>query len=126
MKINEVMNTDISTVSPSTSLQELAQKMSHNESGCVIVTDDQNKIVGVITDRDIAIRCVAESHHAAETTAQQIMTLEILYCKDTDDVDSVAVTMHQNKVRRLIVLNAEKQMVGTVTIGDIKPIKSIE
>jgi signal-transduction protein with cAMP-binding, CBS, and nucleotidyltransferase domain len=75
--------------------------------------------MGVITDRDLAIRCVAQSHNPAGTNAEQVMTKEILYCRDTDDIEEVALNMTKNKVRRMPVLDKDKRMVGIVSLGDI-------
>jgi len=118
MKIKDIMSTDLEIVSPETLLHEVAQKMQSRDCGCVIVVKD-DRLVGMITDRDIALRCVAKSHDPESTTAQDIMTPEILYCRDTDDADAVARNMRGNKVRRLPVLNAEKRLVGIVSLGDL-------
>ncbi len=92
--------------------------MMHRDCGCIIVAKD-DRLVGVITDRDIAVRCVAEGHHPSETTAEQVMSPEILYCRDTDTADDVTKNMGENQVRRLAVLDADKRLVGLVTLGDL-------
>ena len=75
--------------------------------------------IGVITDRDIALRCVAESKHPAETSADQVMTKEILYCRDSDEMEEVSLNMTKNKVRRLPVLDKNKRLVGIISLGDM-------
>lgn len=118
MQIKDVMSKNVEVVAPDTLLPEVAKKMQQRDCGCILVAKD-DRLVGMITDRDIAIRCVAQEHDSAETTAEQVMTSEILYCMDTDDADDVARNMGENKVRRLPVLDANKRMVGIVSLGDL-------
>lgn len=117
-KIRDVMSRDVEIVSPDTPLDEIAKKMLRRDCGCVIVAKN-DRLIGMITNRDLALRCIAESHHPAEVKAQQVMTPDILYCRDTDDADAVTRNMGQNKVRRLAVLDANKRLVGIVTLGDL-------
>jgi CBS domain-containing protein len=118
MKIKDIMSKEVEVVLPTATLHEVAQKMQQRDCGCVIVVKD-DRLVGMITDRDIAIRCVAKAHDSSEVIAEHIMTPEILYCMETDDADDVARNMGVNKVRRLPVLNAEKRLVGIVSLGDL-------
>lgn len=118
MKIKDIMSKNIEIVAPDTLLHEVAKKMQSSDCGSVLVGKD-DRLVGVITDRDLALRCVAESHHPAETTAEQVMTKEILYCRDTDSLEDVALDMTKNKVRRLPVLDKDKRLVGIVSLGDL-------
>lgn len=118
MKIKDIMSTHIEIVSPDTLLHEVAKKMQTGDCGSILVGKD-DRLVGMITDRDLALRCVAESHHPAETTAGQVMTKQILYCRDTDSLEDVALDMTKNKVRRLPVLDKDKRLVGIVSLGDL-------
>lgn len=118
MDIKDIMSTDVEVVTPDTLIHEIAQKMQQRDCGCVVVVEN-DRMVGMITDRDIALRCVANSHIPAETKAKDVMTPEILYCRDTDNADEVARDMGKNKVRRMPVLNAEKRLVGIVSLGDL-------
>lgn len=106
------------TVTPDTFLNEVAQKMQRSDCGSVIVVEN-DRLVGVITDRDLALRCIADSHHPAETKARQVMTSEILYCWDNDNTEDVARNMTENKVRRLPVLDKDKRLVGIISLGDL-------
>jgi CBS domain-containing protein len=116
--IKNIMSKDVEIVSPETLLHDVAKKMRVRDLGCILVGKD-DKLVGMITDRDIAIRCVALEHDPSETTAEKIMSAEILYCRETDEAADVAKNMAQNKVRRLVVLDANKRMVGIVSLGDL-------
>ncbi len=118
MKIKDIMSPNPETAHPDALLKEIAQKMEKSDCGSVIIVKD-DRLVGMITDRDIAIRCVAKAHDLATATAGDIMTAEILYCRDEDDADDVARNMGENKVRRLPVLNDEKRLVGIVSLGDL-------
>ena len=118
MDIKDIMSTHVEIVSPDTLLFEVAKKMQASDCGSVLVGED-DRLLGVITDRDLALRCIAESHHPAETRAKQVMTKEILYCHDTDTIESVALDMTKNKVRRMPVLNKDKRLVGIVSLGDM-------
>ena len=116
--VRDIMSKDVQIVSPETLIHEVAKKMLERDCGSILVAKD-GRLVGIITDRDIALRCVAESHQPAETTAEQVMTPETLYCRDTDDVEEVAQNMTENKVRRLPVLDENKRLVGIVSLGDL-------
>ncbi len=118
MKIKDIMSTDVQIVSPETLLPEVAKKMLVRDCGSILVAKN-DRLLGVITDRDLALRCIAESHHPATTTAEQVMTKEILYCRDTDDIKEVALNMTNSKVRRLPVLDKDKRLVGIVSLGDL-------
>lgn len=118
MKIRDIMSSNVEIVSPNALLHEVAKKMQSSDCGSVLVGEN-DRLVGVITDRDLALRCVAESHHPAETKAEQVMTKQILYCRDSDSMEDVALNMMKNKVRRLPVLDKDKKMVGIVSLGDL-------
>ncbi len=118
MKIKDIMSKDVLIVSPDTLLHDVARKMQQRDCGSILVAKD-DRLLGVITDRDLALRCVAESHHPAETTAENVMTKEVLYCRDTDEMEDVAINMARNKVRRLPVLDKDKRLVGIVSLGDL-------
>lgn len=118
MEIKDIMSTNVQIVAPDTLLHEVAKKMQQNDCGSVLVAKD-DRLLGVITDRDLALRCVAEGHHPTETTAETVMTKEVLYCLDTDAFEDVALNMTKNKVRRMPVLDKDKRLVGIVSLGDL-------
>lgn len=118
MIIRDIMSKNLEISSPDDTLHEVAQKMQRHDCGCILIVKD-DRLLGMITDRDIAVRCVAAEHDPVGTTAKDIMSHEILYCTDTDGADDVTRKMGENKVRRLPVLDAEKRLVGIVTLGDL-------
>lgn len=118
MKIKDIMSKIVQMVSPDTSLQDVASKMQQSDCGSVLVAMN-DRLLGVITDRDIAMRCVAEGQDASGMTAEDVMTKQILYCRDTDSVEDIALDMSKNMVRRMPVLDQHKRLVGIVSLGDL-------
>ena len=118
MTIKSIMSKNVEVVSPGTLLHEVAQKMQKSDCGSILVAEN-DRLIGVITDRDLALRCVAESHDPAKTNAEQVMTRQILYCHDSDEMEDVALNMTNNKVRRMPVLDKNKRLVGIISLGDM-------
>ncbi len=115
--ISEVMTTDVHVVNPSDSIQEAARKMASADVGSLPVGDD-DRLVGMITDRDIVTRAIAEGKDT-NTPVREIMTEKIRYCYDDDDVEGVAKNMAELEVRRLPVVNRDKRLVGIVALSNI-------
>lgn len=118
MKIKDIMSKNVEVVSPETLLHDIAKKMQQSDCGSIIVAHN-DRLVGVITDRDLALRCVAKSHDPEATKAEEVMTKEIIYCRDNDKIEDVALNMAKNKVRRLPVLDKDKRLVGIISLGDL-------
>jgi len=122
MKVKEIMSEEACYIEPTTTVKEAAQKMREKDCGFLAIgKESEGKLSGVITDRDIAIRSVAQGHDPANTKVEAVQTPEVLYCFEDDNIDDAAQNMHDNQVYRLIVLNNEneKQLCGVVTLGDI-------
>jgi len=118
MKVNEIITHDPEVIRPETILIEAAQKMKSLDIGMLPVCDG-DRLVGVITDRDIAVRGVAQGYDPKTARVQEVMTPEVIYCFDDEDVKDVAKKMEEKQVRRLPVLNREKRLVGIVSLGDL-------
>ena len=118
MKVNEIITRDPQVIRPETALIEAAQKMKSLDIGMLPVCDG-DRLVGVITDRDIAVRGVAQGNDPKTARVQEVMTPEVIYCFDDEDVKDVAKKMEEKQVRRLPVLNREKRLVGIVSLGDL-------
>lgn len=119
MNVNSVMTKGAECASPSTSLQEAARKMKTLDVGSLPVCGDGDRLVGVLTDRDIAVRAVAEGLDAKTTQAKDVMTPDVVYCFEDQDVRDAAKLMQDRQVRRLVVLDRDKRLVGIVSLGDL-------
>ncbi|HEX4800145.1 MAG TPA: CBS domain-containing protein [Sphingomicrobium sp.] len=117
MKISEVMTRDVQTVRPDQPVQEAASFMLSADAGSIPVSDG-GRLVGMITDRDIAVRGVAKGY-GPDTPVRELMTDEIICVREDDDVDDVASKMSQAQVRRLPVIDEREQLCGIVSLGDL-------
>jgi CBS domain-containing protein len=117
MKVSEAMTRDVQLATPGQSIRDVAKMMAEADTGFVPVGDN-DKLVGMITDRDIAVRGVATGK-GPDTPVSDVMTQEVKYCYEDEDVDHVAQNMGQIKVRRLPVMNRDKRLVGVLAIGDV-------
>ena len=117
MKISEVMTTDVETVGPEQTAREAASFMLRADAGSIPVIDGE-KVVGMITDRDIAVRGVAEGR-GPDTPVSELMSDGIICAREDEDVDSVVQRMSDEQVRRLPVLDSEDRLIGIVSLGDL-------
>ncbi len=117
MQIREAMSDDVRIANPSQSIREAATLMAKIDVGSLPVGED-DRLVGMITDRDIAVRAIALGK-GPDTPVRDVMSKEVRYCFEDDDVDEVAQNMADIKVRRLPVLNQGKRLVGIVSLGDL-------
>jgi CBS domain-containing protein len=111
------MTRDVRLASPDQTIGEAAMIMAEIDAGALPVGDG-DRLVGMLTDRDIAVRAVAQGK-GPDTRVRDVMSSEIKYCFNDDDVDEVIENMGDIKVRRLVVLNRDKRMVGIVSLGDL-------
>ena len=111
------MTRDVRLVKPDQTIREAAQLMEQIDAGAVPVTDN-DRLVGMITDRDIAIRAVGQGK-SPDTRIRDVMSPGILYCFDDQELDEVARNMGKNQVRRLPVINHDKRLVGILSLGDL-------
>ena len=117
MKIREIMTTDVTTAELNTTLEEIATIMRHEDVGAVPILDD-GELAGIVTDRDIVVRCVAEGRDPGECSAEDVLSEGLVTISPDDDVNEAASIMSRNQIRRLPVLQDGK-LVGVVSLGDI-------
>jgi CBS domain-containing protein len=118
MLVREVMAQNVQYVSPSATLQECARRMRDLHIGSLPVWEN-GKLAGMITDRDICCRAVAEGRDPAKTKAHDIMTKDVTFCFDDQECDDAAHMMEEKHIRRLAVLNRKRSMVGFLSIDDL-------
>jgi CBS domain-containing protein len=118
MNVNEIITRDAEVIRPDTVLVEAAQKMNAFDIGMLPVCDG-DRLVGMVTDRDITVRGVAQGYDPKTARVRDVMTPEVIYCFDDEDVNEVAKKMEEKQVRRLPVLNRNKRLVGIISLGDL-------
>jgi CBS domain-containing protein len=118
MRVSEAMTREVRVANPGQSIREVAKIMAEIDAGAMPVGDN-DRLVGMITDRDIAIRAVAQGK-GPDTPVRDVMSTEqVLFCYEDEELDHVAKNMSEQQVRRLPVVNREKRLVGIVSLGNL-------
>jgi len=117
MRVSEAMTRDVKICTPGQTIREVARTMVEIDAGAMPVGEN-DRLIGMITDRDIAIRGVAQGK-GPDTPVREIMSEHVEYCYDDEDLDRVAQGMADVRVRRLPVVNREKRLVGILSLGDV-------
>lgn len=118
MQVKDLMTRDVDIITPSTTVQKAASIMRDDGVGSLLVGENE-RLVGVLTDRDVVLRVVADGRSAETTPAGDAMTRDVLYCYEDESAEDVCDNMGRNQVRRLPVLNRDKRLVGVVSLGDL-------
>ncbi|HVH43439.1 MAG TPA: CBS domain-containing protein [Labilithrix sp.] len=118
MRCEQMMKTDVAFVRPSDEVRHAARIMESRNIGFLPVCSDERKVVGVITDRDIAIRCVAENRSAA-TPVREVMTREIVACRPEDDVRVAELAMVRHRRSRIVCLGDHQFLLGVISLSDL-------
>lgn len=114
--LKDVMSRDVKVIGPESTLKEAAARMRDEGFGMLPVGEN-DRMIGAITDRDIAVRAVAEGM-GCDTLVRDVMSHDVVWCFEDDTVEKGAETMSKSQVRRLPVVNREKRLVGIVSLGD--------
>jgi len=117
MQVHHLMSRDVATITPGTTLKDAARRMADLDVGALPVSD-KDRLVGMITDRDIAVRGVAQGR-TASAKVRDVMTREIKYCFDDQELDEIAINMADLQLRRLPVVDRDKRLVGILSLADI-------
>lgn len=117
MQVREAMTRDVKLVNPEQPLHEAARMMAECDLGSLPV-GESDRLVGMVTDRDIAIRGVAAGK-SANAPVREVMSREVKYCFEDDDLDDVAENMGDIQLHRLVVLNHDKKLVGILALADL-------
>lgn len=119
MRVNEVMTKGAECTRPDTTLQEAAARMKSLNAGVLPVCGDNDRLVGMLTDRDVTVRSTAAGADPEAARVKDVMTPDVVYCFDDQDVAEAARLMKDNQIGRLVVLNRDKRLVGIVSLGDL-------
>ncbi|MFC6487895.1 CBS domain-containing protein [Nitratireductor sp. GCM10026969] len=117
MKVSEEMTRDVRVANPDETIQEAARVMAEMDVGALPVGDN-DRLVGMITDRDIAIRAVAQGQGPTALVGD-VMTRDVKYCFEDEDTDHIARNMADQQIRRIPVVNRDKRLVGILSLGDM-------
>lgn len=118
MKVKNSMHKGAQWMSPDTPVKMLANAMLEQDIGAIPIGEN-DRLVGMVTDRDITVRAVANGKDVSKLTARDVMTDGIVWCRDSDDVTHAANLMQSNQIRRLPVIDKNKRMVGILSLGDL-------
>ena len=118
MKVRDVMHKGAEWISPQTPLSKAAQLMKDLDIGALPVGEN-DRLVGMVTDRDITCRAIAGSQDVSKMTAQNVMSKGIVYCTAEEELEDALRIMETKKIRRLPVIDGKKRMVGMLSIGDV-------
>ena len=125
MKVKDCMCGEVCCVKPETKVYEIAKLMNDNHIGCVPVCDQNNCIVGMITDRDIILRSIACDKDVKNTPASEIMTCNVCTCNQNDDIWDAECKMATNQIRRIPVVDNNK-VIGILTLGDLAANEAVD
>lgn len=118
MRVKDVMHKGVTWVPPNAPLAEIARKMRDEDIGAVPVGEN-DRLVGMVTDRDIACKGLANGRDFSALTARDVMSKPIFYCRTEDELEEAVHLMERKAVRRLPVINEKKRMVGILSLGDV-------
>jgi CBS domain-containing protein len=119
MQVKDVMTRGVECARPTDTLEAAAARMKSLDVGVLPVCGDQDRLVGMITDRDVTVRATAEGEDPKAVRVADVMTPEVFYCFEDDDASEAARQMKDKQVRRLVVLNRDKRLAGIVSLGDL-------
>lgn len=118
MQVKDAMHADALWREPTTSVTDIAKLMKKEDIGCVPIGEN-DRLIGMVTDRDITVRGVANGGDLTSQTARDVMTKDIVYCTENEDIADAVHLMENKKLRRLPVINDEKRLVGMLSLGDV-------
>jgi CBS domain-containing protein len=118
MQVQEIMTAPVQIADPNMTIRDAARRMRADNVGALLV-GESDRLIGVVTDRDIVVRAVAEEQPAGNTTVREVMSKGVCYCFEDQDTEDAAQVMAKHQVRRLPVLNRDKRLVGVVALADL-------
>jgi CBS domain-containing protein len=125
MKISEIMTTNVECVEPETGIVDLAREMKSLDVGFLAVCEN-DRLIGTVTDRDIVLRGVGSGRDVNTCSARDVMSRGVYWCFEEDSVKDVSQRMREKEVRRMLILNKDKRLVGVVSLGDLSKVEEKE
>lgn len=119
MKIKECMNNNVYCLKPDNTVQDCAKLMNENHVGCVPICDNQNNLVGLVTDRDVILRSIACDKDVSTTPLSEIMSTKICCCNSDVEIKEAEDLMCKNQIRRLPIVDDNNKVIGIITLGDL-------
>ena len=118
MQVSQIITRVVETIPPQATIREAAQRMRSGDMGALPVCDGQ-RLLGMVTDRDITVRAIADGRDPAKTTVSEAMTPDVVFCYEDDDITEAARIMQDNQIRRLPVVDREQHLVGILAQADL-------
>ena len=118
MKIKDVMTTEVDVINPAVMIAEVSRRMRDQDIG-VLPVGEGDQLVGMITDRDIVVRAIAEGKDPTATPVREAMSDKVFYCFEDQSTEEIAANMGEKQIRRLPVVSRDKRLVGIVSLGDL-------
>jgi CBS domain-containing protein len=118
MQVRDVMSREVEVLEPGITVDEASRRMAARDAGAMPVGEN-DRLVGMLTDRDVVVRVVAANRDPAAITVREAMTPEVEWCFEDDALETAGARMAERKVRRLAVLNRDRRLVGIVSVGDL-------
>ena len=118
MQVKEVMHRGVEWAAPDTPVSEIAKKMRNLDIGAIPVCD-QDRLIGMVTDRDIVCRAIANGRDVSTLTARDVMSEGIVYCRDSEDLEDAIHIMEDKQIRRMPAVDKDDRMVGMLSLGDL-------
>jgi len=112
------MTRTVESIGPETPIAKAAQKMRDHDIGFLPICDN-DRLIGTVTDRDITIQSVAQGRDPRLAPVREIMNPQVFYCYQDDEIEKVGAYMREKEVRRMLILNGQKRLVGIISLGDI-------
>ena len=126
MNVNKIMSSDVIQITPDTTVSQAAEAMRTHDVGILPVCDENNQMMGIVTDRDIVVRLMNKSGDWSQTTIRGAITPEVVCVSPDTDCEIAADIMAEEKIRRLPVVNDDGRLVGMLSLGDLASVKSMD
>jgi len=119
MKVKEVMKTDVGFCSTEDSLMKCAETMLRLDCGVVPIVDDEGRVVGMLTDRDLCLAIVARNRKASDVKTKDLIRGEVIFCAANDKIETALRKLRRNQIKRIVVVGENERFIGIVSVSDI-------